>query len=323
MNTIRKTVFIAYGLLNFTKSAYQKAEKHFNPKDLDVNMAGKTCIVTGANSGIGFEVASELAKRGATVHMICRNQTRGDAARLSIVSATGNSDVQLHIVDMASAASVRNFAQTANRDMTAVDVLVNNAGIMAEKREVGSDGLESSFATNTVGTFLLTNLLLPSLHRSTQPRVIVVSSGGQYTQQLVHKNIAANALQDPHDGVRVYSVTKRQQVAMTERWAKLYPNIKFWSMHPGWAETPGVQTSMPGFHKRMNEKLRTAAQGADSIVWLACSDAALQHVRSGEFVLDRQVVRKHLSLCGTVYSQQQMDELWKELMQLTNDCAPQ
>ncbi len=141
-----------------------------------VGMKGKVCIVTGASSGIGRATAVALAASGATLVMVCRDKTRGGAAQSRVVSQTGNRSVDLMTADLSSLASVRSLATEFIAKYPRLDVLVNNAATFASKRIVTSDGLELMFATNYLGPFLLTRLLIPTLEASRPSRVINVSA---------------------------------------------------------------------------------------------------------------------------------------------------
>uniref|UniRef100_A0AAX7U3U1 Dehydrogenase/reductase (SDR family) member 12 n=1 Tax=Astatotilapia calliptera TaxID=8154 RepID=A0AAX7U3U1_ASTCA len=291
MSFYRNTVWLVKGLQEYTKSGYEAAAKHFVPADLDVNLNGRSFMVTGANSGIGKAAAQEIAKRGGTVHMVCRNKGRAEAAKGEIVESSKNENVHVHIVDMSSARQVWEFAQSFSQNNT-LHVLINNAGCMVNQRELTEEGLEKNFATNTLGTYILTTALIPALKKVEDPRVITVSSGGMLTQKLDVDDLQFE--KGTFDGTMAYAQNKRQQVILTERWAAQHKEIHFSSMHPGWADTPAVQTSMPSFHARMKSKLRTEAMGADTVVWLAISAAAAKQP-SGLFFQGQKQTCKYLT----------------------------
>ena len=129
-------------------------------------MKRKICIVTGSNSGIGKETAVSLAAMGATVIMVVRDQERGEKARREIVKQTGNNSVDLMICDLSSMDSIRHFTKEFKKKYDRLDVLVNNAGALFNKREVTSEGFERTFAVNYLGPFLLTHELLDLLKAS-------------------------------------------------------------------------------------------------------------------------------------------------------------
>ncbi|XP_049557305.1 dehydrogenase/reductase SDR family member 12 isoform X8 [Orcinus orca] len=143
---------------------------------------------------------------------------------------------------------------------------------MVNKRELTEDGLEKNFATNTLGVYVLTTALIPVLEKEHDPRVVTVSSGGMLVQKLNTDDLQSE--RTAFDGTMVYAQNKRQQVVLTEQWARAHPAIHFSCMHPGWVDTPGVRLSMPGFHARLGARLRSEAQGADTVLWLALAPTA-------------------------------------------------
>jgi dehydrogenase/reductase SDR family member 12 len=187
---------------------------------------------------------------------------------------------------LASLDAVRSAAAQLGATVPRVDALIHNAGALVHERRMTVDDLELTAQVHVVAPFLLTTLLLPLLHASADARVIVVSSGGMYTQRL-----DVDALEhpsEPFDGVRVYANAKRAQVVLTDSWAR-HPTgsgISFQAMHPGWADTPGVQESLPGFRRVMHPLLRSAEQGADTMAWLAAAPEA--RASNGAFWLDRR-----------------------------------
>ncbi|XP_032941548.1 dehydrogenase/reductase SDR family member 12 isoform X3 [Catharus ustulatus] len=260
MSWYRNTVWFVKGLREYTRGGYESASKHFNPADVEVDVAGRSFLVTGANSGIGKATATEIARRGGTVHLVCRNKERAEVAKEEIVTETGNHNIFLHIVDLSNPKEIWKFTEKFQNEHK-LNVLINNAGCMVNNRELTEDGLEKNFATNTLGTYIMTTTLVPLLEKAADARV-------------------------------------RQQVVMTEQWAKAHRNIHFSVMHPGWADTPAVRSSMPDFYERMKNSLRTDTQGADTVLWLAVSAEATK-LPSGLFFQDRQPVPTHLPLAYT------------------------
>jgi NAD(P)-dependent dehydrogenase (short-subunit alcohol dehydrogenase family) len=139
-------------------------------------MKGKVCLVTGATSGIGRATAAALAELGAVVVMVCRDESRGRAARAKVVSESGNDSAAAVNADLSSLASVRTLAAGLSSKYPRIDLLVNNAAVFKSKRVVTPDGLELMFATNYLGPFLLTRLLLPALEAAAPSRVVNVSA---------------------------------------------------------------------------------------------------------------------------------------------------
>lgn len=244
MQALRVAQFLALGYSNYGVRGFLANERHFTKGALDVDLRGRHYLVTGATSGLGRVTASALAARGAHVHLVCRDAMRGDAVRDEIVSESGNENVQLHLCDISSLADVAGFSDRWNESKTPIAALVNNAGAMIDDVSVSADGIEMSFATNTLGTFALTEMLRPCFVNGGGGRVITVSSGGMLTQPLVVDTLEGEDLVKGKkiDGSSQYSRSKRHQVALTEHWTRKYTSKGiFWaSVHPGWAGTPGV-----------------------------------------------------------------------------------
>ncbi|KAH9509440.1 Dehydrogenase/reductase SDR member 12 [Bulinus truncatus] len=172
MSLYRNAVWLLKGMREYTKSGYQNASKSFITSDLDANITHRTFMITGANSGLGRAAATAIAKKGGIVHIVCRNQERGEAALKELKEESGNQNIFLHLLDLSKPREIKSFGDKFNKSGSSLDVLVNNAGILGgEKRETTEDGLETTFATNTFGVHLLTQALLPVLEKSADPRV--------------------------------------------------------------------------------------------------------------------------------------------------------
>ncbi len=233
--------------------------------------------------------------------MLCRNVAAGREVAAQIVATTGNEHVTVHAIHLADRASVEAFASGFNAD---VDVLVHNAGLLPDSRTLTDDGLELTVAVHVVGPWLLTKRLRPRLNGA---RVIWVSSGGMYTKRLdVDAMLRAEG---PYDGKTAYALTKRAQVVLAEQWAERLADQQtvVHAMHPGWAATPGVQTSLPGFWRAMKNRLRTSEQGADTIVWLAAAERPAES--TGQFWFDRAPASTH-RLPRTRASTEEREHLW-------------
>jgi NAD(P)-dependent dehydrogenase (short-subunit alcohol dehydrogenase family) len=301
-------------LLSYTRIGYALRQWMWHDADIDVDMTGKTCIVTGANSGLGFVTAQQLAALGASVTMVARNPARGQSARDEIIARTGNPNVYLDVVDLSSLAAVRHFATRFLDREKRLDVLVNNAGILLPQKKLSVDGIELSFATNVLGPFLLTNLLIPRLEQSAPARVIIVSSGGMYTQKLNIDDLLSEG--KAFNGTVAYAQHKRAQVILTELWAKRLTEsgVTVNAMHPGWVDTPGVSRSLPIFRKVMRPFLRTPTQGADTIIWLAVAPRLASE--SGKFWFDRRQRKTH-KLARTISLPQDRQRLWDKCVRLS------
>ncbi|KAJ3088764.1 hypothetical protein HK102_008011 [Quaeritorhiza haematococci] len=314
LTSYRATVFGIKGYLEYTKQGFQNAQKDFTPGALDVDLTGRVAMVTGANSGLGKVTALELAKRGATVHMVCRNEQAGKKALEEIVQSSKNQNVILQIADISRPKQIKELAEKILNDEKAkLHILINNAGALYNERKDTPEGIDASFATNTLGTYYLTTLLVPVLMRSESPRVVTVSSGGMYNKALEIDDLEFRKW-SKWDGSLAYAHSKRAQVELTEYWAKKFQGrISFYSMHPGWSDTPGVEKSLPTFHKMLEGKLRTPEEGADTIVWAAVAKEVEEKVPNGAFLFDRKVASTHLPLAFTQAKQGIVDKLVEEL----------
>lgn len=273
-------------VFSFDRTGYRRHAKSFEPSDLDVDLSGKTCLVTGASSGLGIEVARGLAERGATVHMLCRDVEKGEAVRRDLVASTPSAQLTVAPIDLSDFGSIRRYVD--GHAPSTIDVLVHNAGVLPAERRTTADGLELTVATNLVGPFLLTHLLWPRLRADA--RIVHVSSGGMYSEKLDLPTLFDPP--EPFDGVKAYARTKRAQVILTELLHERSTR-RVSSMHPGWADTPGVQTSLPRFRRLTKAILRTPSEGADTVVWLAASPSASSP--EGRFYFDRAPRSTHMS----------------------------
>lgn len=251
---------------------------------------GQVVAITGPTSGIGRAAAERFARAGARLVLLVRDLERGTRLRTTLSEHTLGHPPAVYHCDLASLDSVRACAETLSAELPALDVLVHNAGILPEQRELSRDGIELCFATNVVGPFLLTALLAPMLARTGAGRIITVSSGGMYSQRL-----HVDDLQMEHgsfDGVTAYARSKRAQVILSEMWSERLAasGIACHTMHPGWVDTPGVATSLPRFRRVVGPLLRSPDQGADTIVWLAATPS----LESGCFWHDRRRRPVHL-----------------------------
>ena len=297
----------------YTNIGYRIRSRGWNASDLP-RMDGKVVAVTGASSGLGLAAAEGYARLGATVWMIGRDRERGERARDEIVARSGNDDIHVGVCDLSRLASIRSFAGRFPSRAARLDVLVNNAGAMTQTRELSADGIELTLATNVIGPFALTTRLTGLLQRSAPARIINVSSGGMYAQRIRVDDLQST--RDHFDGPTVYARSKRAEVILTEIWAQRLAGsgVTVHAMHPGWADTPGIQSSLPRFYRVTRPLLRTPAEGADTIVWLGA--AAEPAVRSGLFWHDRRPRPVHL-LRRTRETAAERASLWAQCAELS------
>jgi NAD(P)-dependent dehydrogenase (short-subunit alcohol dehydrogenase family) len=193
-------------------------------------MLGKVCVVTGANSGIGLETSIGLAELGATIVMACRNREKGEAALREVKARSGSGDVALIICDLSSAKSVKGFVEAFKARYERLDVLVNNAGVLSKSRRTTVDGLETTFATNHLGHFTLTLLLLPLLAKSESGRIVNVSSAIQRPVDFDDPQ-----LERGYDMMRAYGASKTANILFTYELAERLKgtNVTVNCLHPG------------------------------------------------------------------------------------------
>jgi NAD(P)-dependent dehydrogenase (short-subunit alcohol dehydrogenase family) len=226
----------------------------------------KTALVTGANKGIGYEVARELAGKGFHVFVGARNQNAGRKAADEIAKSGKATFLEIDVADNASiTGAAREFAKAADH----LDVLVNNAGIIVDGDnailEVSDELLRKTFETNTLGALRVTRAFVPLLRKSKAPRVINVSSGG-------------GQLTGGADGWSpAYCISKTALNGVTSQFAAALPKFAVNSVCPGW-----VRTDMGG-----HGATRSVEEGADTIVWLA-TDAPQK--LTGKFLRDRKEI---------------------------------
>ncbi|XP_040015241.1 retinol dehydrogenase 12 [Xiphias gladius] len=206
---------------------------HWDPRACETQLRGKTAIVTGANTGIGKFIALDFARRGARVILACRSEARGTAALKEIREKTGNSDVHLHLVDLSSLKSVREFAKRILEEEKALHILVNNAGVSGLPRKITNDGFEISFATNHLGPFHLTNLLLDLMKSSAPARIVTLSSVNHKKGQVDFSHFKGENLTYFMD--TVYNHTKLHNIICTNELACRLngTGVTANSVHPG------------------------------------------------------------------------------------------
>ena len=272
------------GAFGFTRFGYQWRKRHWSNDDF--SMADRTVVITGATSGLGLSTAHRLAQYGARTVLVGRNAEKLEAARIEVIAASGNDNVAVQLADLSLMTEVRALAKRLLKSEPLIHVLINNAAILPVERELTEEGLEKTFATDLLSPYLLTELLLPRLHASAPSRIINVLSGGMYLSGLEVDDPEYE--QGDFDGSRAYARAKRALMVLTEQWAEELEGsgVVVNAMHPGWADTPGVEGSLPGFYRLMRPLLRKPEEGADTIVWLAAAPAAAK--TSGRFYLDRE-----------------------------------
>lgn len=295
---------------SFTKLGYHARRRLDGWSSLDTyDLTGRVMVLTGATSGLGRAAATQLARCGATLILVGRTADRNQSAVEELMETTGNRALSHIAADMGDYDQVRSLAGAVLAEHDRLDVLIHNAGALAAERRDAPDGTEATVASQVIGPFLLTTLLLDRLTASAPSRVLTMSSGGMYATGLTVDRLQMSA--EEYKGSEQYARAKRAQVTLTEMWADRVGDrhIHFHSLHPGWADTPGVESSLPTFRKIMGPLLRTPEQGADTLVWLAADDEALQ--TNGKFWLDRRTRDTHkVPTTRSTDTPQRRQQLW-------------
>jgi NAD(P)-dependent dehydrogenase (short-subunit alcohol dehydrogenase family) len=216
--------------------------------------------------------------------------------------------------------SVRGAAEELLARHDRLDALLHNAATLSPQRREAPYGTELTIAVQEVGPHLLTTLLLERLRSSAPARVVTMSSGGMYTAELTVASLQMD--EERYNGTRQYALAKRAQVTLSEMWADRHPDreIVFHSLHPGWADTPGLAEALPTFRRIVGPLLRDVAAGADTMVWLTADDGEPLS-STGGFWLDRRRRPIHrLRRTARSDTPARRRELW-DWVQTTAGCA--
>lgn len=262
-NALASTIFYARFFHRFSRIGFIR--RVGRSPALDCDFRGQRWVVTGASGGIGAAVARGALASGARVSALARSPQR-----LSVLHDVPASAGRLEVlaVDLASVAETRAAAaQLAQAGR--VDVLVNNVGVMLHAHSLTREGVETSFATNLLNHYVLTESLRAAGALAADGLVLSMGSGGMYGARLDLGKLEA---QDParHDGFVAYAQHKRAQAELTHYWNSLGSQApQAVLMHPGWVDSEGVRSALPGFRAALGRWLRSADEGADTALWLA------------------------------------------------------
>ena len=275
-------------------------------------MKEKVCVVTGANSGIGKVIATELARMGANVVMVCRDPVKAEAAKKEIVSETGNQSVELMIADFSSLAEVRKLADDFKKVHPMIHILVNNAGLILGKRIVTPDGLESTFVVNYLSHFLLTYLLLDTLKASAPSRIVNVSSSAHYQGHMDFDDLQEER---GYGAAKSYSQSKLAQVLFTHELAKRLKGtgVIVNSVHPGAVRTHwGDEGGLLGIGIRIARPfLLSPKKGAETPLYAAVSPD-VEGV-TGKYFSKKKVTKSSKES----YDENEERKLWEVSMKLS------
>ena len=252
-------------------------------------MHGKTCVITGATSGIGLAAAQALAARGASLALVGRDRNRGEAALARVRAAAPDVRARVHYADLLSIAEVRRLGGELLAAYPRIDVLVNNAGALFQRREVTQDGLERTFALNQMAYFLLTQLLRDRLAASAPARVVSVASRAHERAVLDLDDLN---LERGYSGWIAYSRSKLANILFTRELARRLAGTGVTAncLHPGFVASRFGDNNGGPFRWGMSLAKRFAAiseeRGAETVVYLA-SDPAVAATTGGYFARSR------------------------------------
>jgi NAD(P)-dependent dehydrogenase (short-subunit alcohol dehydrogenase family) len=250
-------------------------------------MAGRVCVVTGATAGMGEVMATELARRGATVVLVARSAEKAARTREIVVRAAGHERVEIVLADLAEQAQVRAAAARIIDHHPAVHVLINNAAVYTRRRRETADGIEMQLAVNHLAPFLLTNLLLDRLRAGAPAREVTMSSGAHHAAAPRWDDLG---MREAYRGLRQYSNTKLFNLLMTRELARRHPPAELTAnaMHPG---VVGTALLFGGFAplRLLKPFMRTPEQGARTAVYLATSPEVASV--TGEYFKDDRPAR--------------------------------
>ncbi len=275
---------------DFTGPGYRRARKRFAGNEWSTD---KHIVLTGATSGLGLSAAKSLAAIGAKLTLVVRDATKGRALQQECESL-GARCCRLIIADLALLEDTRRVIDTLFVQDEPIDVLINNAGALFNIRAETIEGIEQSTSLLLLSPVMLMQGLKPLLQAAGSARVVNIVSGGMYTQRL-SMSWFRSGFAHRYDGPAVYAQAKRALAIITQEWHEEWAKqgVFLNTMHPGWADTPGVQSALPTFRRFTQWILRSPEEGADTMVWMA-ADSSLDGI-SGCLFLDRQARRYYLS----------------------------
>jgi NAD(P)-dependent dehydrogenase (short-subunit alcohol dehydrogenase family) len=280
----------------------------------NIDMNGKVVMITGANSGIGKETAIELAKMGAIIVMVCRSRERGERALVEIKEKANSEKIELFIADLADQSSIRGMVERFKRKHDKLHVLINNAGVMLSKRTSSPEGYETTFATNHLGHFLLTNLVLDMLKVSAPARIVNVSSSVHKFAKLNFDDIDS---EHKYRGYRTYANSKLFNILFSYDLARRLEGtgVTVNVLHPGVIRTNLGKNNNNKLIKLMSLIFRlfmkSPEKGARTTVYLA-SSPEVENISGEYFVNSKPKKSSKIS-----YEQTLQNELWEISTNLT------
>ena len=264
--TLNGAVFFTGFIPSFTRIGYRARRARWQP--LAPDFAGQRWLVTGASTGLGREIALAAAAAGADVIAVARASDRLSA----LESSPGPGSITTRAADLSLVAVTRELVNELAADGRPFDVLVNNVGVLFNDQTTTPEGLDAGFATNLLNQFVLTEGLKAHGLFAPEACVVTMASGGMYNVPL---SVADLQPASDYNGTLAYAYHKRAQAALNAWWRQQdLDGVRYYVMHPGWADTPGVQTALPEFRRILGALLRSPEEGADTAIWLAAERPA-------------------------------------------------
>ena len=252
---------------SYSRTGYWARRLRWTPFTAD--FSGQRWLVTGASGGIGAAIAAGAARAGARVIAVARSAEKLEAARAPLEPDSA-ARMEPRSCDLSSVAAIDSLLDSLRGDATPIDVVVNNVGVLFNELSVTAEGFETTYATNLLGHYQLTEGILEAALLGAEPLLINMASGGLYNVPL---NTTFLNVTDPrkYAGKAAYGSHKRAQVALSGLWDERLrlQGGRSYVMHPGWVRTEGVRTALPTFYKIQGLILRSAEEGADTAMWLA------------------------------------------------------
>ena len=273
----------------------------------------KICMVTGANSGIGKATAIGLAKRGASLVLVCRDQIRAENAIAEIKEKTGNKSIDLIIADLSSQKEIHNFVAEFKKKYSRLHVLINNAGVNLHKQILTEDGIETTFAVNYLAQYMLCNLLFDTLKKSAPSRIINVASSVQ-AKSIDFDDLFGN---NHYRQLKAYSQSKLAVVLFTYEFARKIKGtgVSVNCLHPGYVKTKMIRNFRPFvkyFYHLVGLFMLTPKKGAKTSIYLA-SSPEIDGISGKYFKRKKEVESVKIS-----YDEDVAKQLWDVSVQLTN-----
>ncbi|MEJ2614750.1 MAG: SDR family oxidoreductase [Ignavibacteriaceae bacterium] len=281
-----------------------------------------TCLITGANSGIGKAAAKELAKLGAAIILVSRNHTRGERTLAELKAITGSNKFYLYITDLSSQNSILELTEKIKNKFSCLDILINNAGAYFSKRHITVDGIEATFAVNFLSRFLLTNLLLENILRSKQGRIINIS--GEYHRR-GRINFEDIEFSKNYSAFKAICQARLADILFTYELSRNLKetNITSNCLHPGMVATnliyndPDSSFMKRFFYKSISPFLKSPEEGAETVVYLASSPEVANV--SGKYFIDKKCVKSS----AISYDEDISQKLWRLSEQMMKVDFPQ